>query len=308
MNNCLVTKLKGTVDNQNLDVMGSFMVYFEASSSNDRTLQITGATKAEIIDSDGDVYFTNLAHTENYGSVVTQELGIQHTNFENLRYDFCVVEPGGACTVRVYGKYDLRTFANNHEFTKVENISYFGANNPNPLRLGLTVDNSSPVDFGNIYKGVNPELLQIEGSSIAGKYNTFKILPYIETHNVIYFFYTNLRLTTEDVNVLVQHPIEKMHIIRVVCPSNFKNFMYGKTTIIEMETDFVFDDSTVFGSIENFVAGQRTSGRTSGNLSWKYAHSLLATFNGTDVRVTTDYIELSWTPTTITWDGVTINA
>lgn len=63
----------------------------------------------------------------------------------------------------------------------------------------------------------------------------------------------------------------------------------------------------ITGTIEDFVAGQRTAGRTSGSITCYYLHHTQITFNGSALP-TAATATLSWTATTITYNGVTITA
>lgn len=61
------------------------------------------------------------------------------------------------------------------------------------------------------------------------------------------------------------------------------------------------------GSLEQFVLYARSVGRTSGKISFGWFNDAGVTFNG-GVCATKSGTILEWTPTTITWNGVTITA
>lgn len=68
--------------------------------------------------------------------------------------------------------------------------------------------------------------------------------------------------------------------------------------------------NTVSWTLEDFVANKRSAGVTSGTCNVRFAgddsHGGVASFNG--VKMTSEATEFSWTATTITYNGVTIDA
>ena len=72
-------------------------------------------------------------------------------------------------------------------------------------------------------------------------------------------------------------------------------------------TMFIGPRNTKFtGTIEGFVAAQRAKGKTEGNLKWFNGAQTGVTFNGENVGNAWDTI--TWTSSTITFLGVTVNA
>lgn len=68
-------------------------------------------------------------------------------------------------------------------------------------------------------------------------------------------------------------------------------------------TNIGIGNTGISGTIESFVQAQRSAGRNSAQITGSSANWGKVTFNGSSTRGT-----LSWTPTTITMNGVTINA
>ena len=79
----------------------------------------------------------------------------------------------------------------------------------------------------------------------------------------------------------------------------------GKLTSLNVYGGNFFKDGTP--SLEGFVAKARTAGRTTGTVNLRYIPSNV-TFNGDVIPTITAYKALTWTADTITFDGVTINA
>ena len=67
-------------------------------------------------------------------------------------------------------------------------------------------------------------------------------------------------------------------------------------------------DNSFDGSIESFVVGIRSNGKTVGSIQIANNANSNVTFQGNSIGTTTSYKQLSWTSDTITYDGMIINA
>lgn len=113
-----------------------------------------------------------------------------------------------------------------------------------------------------------------------------------------------------DVDCSVFAPMTKLETLAVSSSANPNYSVVGNIaslgSLVNL-TYLVMDTSYLDGSIEGFVAAQRRHGRTSAtsiNMGYYAGH---VTFQGQQVTGSSDKV-LSWTPTSITFDGVTINA
>ena len=101
MNNCLVTKLKESVDNNNLPIFGSIditlsTVYNTVTSVLESIAGYSGTL--EILDNKG--YFTNLDGSENYGTSFVINTSRKHI------YVLCT-DSSGLLTMRINHNYDI---------------------------------------------------------------------------------------------------------------------------------------------------------------------------------------------------------
>ena len=79
-------------------------------------------------------------------------------------------------------------------------------------------------------------------------------------------------------------------------------------TLINLTGLFVIAGTNVAGSIESLVAAFRENGRTEGTIDTQVYNNPNVTFNGQPIPTERQTAPLIWTATTITCNGVTINA
>lgn len=102
--------------------------------------------------------------------------------------------------------------------------------------------------------------------------------------------------------------LTKLHIGYTAILGEFKE-LGGLTKL----TDIDLSSTNIEGSVEEFVQAQRLAGRTATTgtdegITVKYGFGLKVTFNGTTSYSVAANAKLTWTATTITYNGVTINA
>ena len=306
MGNCLVTKLKGTVDNDNLNVLSTIKVHVGSGSSG-RTIVLTGSEKAVIKNQESGVYFTNAGGT-NYGLEATPENGYQISG--NEKYVF--LAGTGSCDVLIYGKYTMSNIGIVKYMNFVAGCEYVGASAENGASLSIQVDTNSvgaDVDLGNIFGGSKFRVIHFEGTNA---YLSVKGLPYIDNKSFVQeVIISNARVYSDDVYAILQMPSlttlsinNSLNNDHSVSAENI-----GQLTNLTSLTTKLAPESRQFGAVETFVATQRSKGRTTcDGISWKYAGWCGATFNGASITKDENTRTLSWTATTITFDGVTINA
>ena len=71
MENCLVTKLRGVVNNDNLNVLGSINLKLDHSIGNTAEMSLSNSESAIVVNLIGDGYFSDSAYTANLGKVTT---------------------------------------------------------------------------------------------------------------------------------------------------------------------------------------------------------------------------------------------
>lgn len=256
MGNCLVKKLKGTVQNDNLPIYGMAKVYAKAGSSfnikttPNSTILIKGGTL------DGETEF-----------VTNAEGWLVHNN--NIVSDGTYGEDIIQVIVPKYGIIRVSTFsmdANDVEYS--EGLSILGAKN---------IINANKLE--KIFK--------------------FESLTNVQLNNA--------RL---DVAVDISELGSNGVLTEALIGGNGIN-MIGSANKLGMSplTSVVFPGTkNVTFSVETFVAYNRSAGRTTGSLDLGWVGGCNSTFNGQPIAVVKQNNLLSWDATTITLDGVTINA
>lgn len=151
MGNCLVTKLKGVVDNDNLEKLNAIVVHclpVESPSMTTMVMKVSGATSAKIISGDALAHFTDENGVANYGTeVINGQTGMSGGIFFVSNHD---------CKVAIEGKYNFTmvsfdgggTGASNHEL--VSGFNYIGVNGQGLTGMSMmyapasdTIDTSS---------------------------------------------------------------------------------------------------------------------------------------------------------------------
>ena len=256
MGNCLVTKLKGVVDNDNLPIYGKAVVVVGAVDPSFRfnkntTIKVLGGTV------NGQ---TKISVNANTSLIITSSTIVSDGTYGEGKVGLLI------------DKYDL-TYMERIQKFDLEDILY------------------SPFVF-----------LQILPSTIVENVEKFPVLCKKQEFKGINASGTNIAL---DVTELGSNGI--MTDIRLV--SN--NAAYGslnKAGMSPLTSHFsVPNTKNVFLNVETFVGYQRAAGRTTGSLSIQYLGACNCTFNGESVTNRPDN-SLSWTATTITLNGVTIEA
>jgi hypothetical protein len=273
MGNCLVTKLKGVVDNDNLPILGKLAFNAKRGTGNnvyglnrigfneDATIEVLHGSIG------GQRSITIFANTFPYlielGEFVTDE-----------GYDYLTI---------VVPKY---------------NIKY------------LTFLQSLDVNFG-----VNVNMNDFEYSILSGLYiiyngdrqNKIKVIMNKSVSEKL----TELEMASSEIQG------EPFDVTDLGLNGRLSRLgLGGVTNLIGSMNNLGFSPISYLGgpntknvsfNIEQFVANNRTAGRTTGSLSLPYIGACNCTFNGAAVD-NQESNSLSWTATTITFNGVTIDA
>jgi hypothetical protein len=256
MGNCLVTKLKGVVDNNNLPIYGKAVVVVGA---NDPFISFNKNTTVKVL-----------------GGTVNGQTEISINVATNLLIASSTIVSDGT-----YGEGKVGLLIDKYALTRMERIQKFD----------LEDILYSPFVF-----------LQILPSTIVENVEKFPVLCKKQEFTGINASNTNIAF---DVTELGSNGV--MTDIRLI--SN--NAAYGsldKAGMSPLTSNFnVPGTKNVSLNIETFVGYQRAAGRTTRSLSIQYLGACNCTFNGESVTNRPDN-SLSWTATTITLNGVTIDA
>lgn len=284
MENCIVTKLLGTVDNNSLPKLETMLYHVDGTQSSDSVLSISmiGASNAKIINNTDSVHFTNEGGTENYGTELT-----------SIPQNGTVYITRGTCDIEVFSKYNLSTLSNNSSVKPDFNtMYYFGCN---AAYVELHLNERIDTDFAWFYG--NEKIL------LRTHYNACGFEPLIERledlnrlSDLIYVDFTNVNLSTFGLDYFLKFPnLETLQLNQCNISGNFAN-LGVLTSLITL----LLTNSAITGSIEEFVLNNRDNGRLTAsrvntwyfsltNITWRGVRNNLANLSF-----------ISWTETTIT--------
>ena len=262
MGNCLVTKLKGVVDNDNLPVFGELKLHVMKVNPNTQ-ICVEG------------VPFENI-------SVVggTTELTPVRTPFDG----WISVATAGNHTLKVQGKYDI-TQLYDVGLEDEEDIKYI---------TGLTT----------LKLGIYNSSLGLTLDSGITTLGTFDKMP-----NLSYLYLAAPKLTGNITDLLSVHA-NTLETIVIVAVRDYSKFTMLMSDLGKFPNILNFDNvafSPIQGSIESFVASQRGVGKmekSMNNIPWMGGNGKI-TWKGTTIENVQQNL-LSWTATTITFNGETI--
>ena len=242
MGNCLITKLKGSVSNENLDELGKVTIFLQYHSDNDREKDIIRFRKKQgtsihfvsdsptydgyvigvsegTISDDGLVYFELL--------FTTKEGGV-HVTFDSV-YDFTAVQSSYGTISK--GKNSLLGFANWIDFG-ADNTKDISAIKNNPAIVGVC--------FSRNNSGAVDAILGLSDKT------HLKVTGFTETTNAL------------GVEMLAFTRLQQTNF-------SFQSLEYVPTSIREFGANKVKG-----GSLEDFVQRLRNAGRTSGAIKMSY--------------------------------------
>lgn len=256
MGNCLVTKLKGVVDNDNLPIYGKAVVVVGAA---DPAFTFNKNTTVKVL-----------------GGTVDGQTQIDVTGYNVLLINSSTVVSDGT-----YGEGKIGLLIDKYALTRMERIQKFN----------LEDILYSPFVY-----------LQVLPSTIIENVEKFPVLCKKQEFIGLNSSSSNIAF---DVTELGSNGV--MTDIRLI--SN--NAAYGsldKAGMSPLTSNFSTPNTkNVSLNIETFVGYHRAAGRTTGSMSIQYLGACNCTFNGESVTNQADN-SLSWTATTITLNGVTIDA
>jgi hypothetical protein len=279
MENCLVRKLKGVVNNDNLEKLGIIRISIGTYESNSKYyISFNLGDTEHGISLLGD---NNIVGT--YPSEILAKVDNHHVNYlgtENTSINPLIqVEESGVAVLEIDNKYALKYFLLNDRCTSCA------------IKGGMKAFKSSMeyIDVGHYSEPVyTKDLVDLVS------------LKYFNLNNNFYSFNGNLL----DLSVLTN--------VEVLWANSINNKVTGNITdignLINLKQIKFSGNTGVTGSIEEFVAAQRLAGRTIESTGIDFSRGMAnVTFNGNST-LTNHACTLTWTADSITYDGVTISA
>lgn len=274
MKNCLVTKLKSSVDNNNLPIFdqlkfkvghtGEALRFYMKAYASDNCV-VTG-----IPDAGGAVSFSYISdESQTYTNPFT---------IADQMNGFIAVASGADCTITILNKSKLRLLSNGS----------FGVNGIIEGAKDILAAIPEEVKILRFERSISTEITL---EDIISSCPTFEALYIAKS----YYMQGNIAALTQ--------------------LSSFKNLDAGEcrgltgdiTSLGSMTTleNLALYATNVSGTMESFVAAQRASGRTTGTITGSGGNWGQVTFNGSRDNAKG---AVSWTETTITMNGITIDA
>lgn len=312
MGNCLITKLKSVVNNDNLEKVGIGKLVFNVSEANSEIVHL-------LISNGIDVYFDK--------DVKVDETVISAGTRIPSKVDTTHISSTDAGTYTMtFTKYTMTYLWCSVESinTDINNISY---SNLNALRLQPV---NSLENFNLLNTITSLVELYVPNMNYAG--NISNALKSLQNLNAISIpapsAYTSLtgdiavlqdKLNLRDINFRNQTGItgnisvlkdilpniSALDIINTGITGDFKYLALLPSTIQNYNFAKALQSTGIAGSIEDFVAVKRGHGETTGSMSFAYLGLNNITFQGVQIS-NPEYSSLSWTASTITFQGVEI--
>ena len=165
----------------------------------------------------------------------------------------------------------------------------------------LTINENITGDISNLNAGISAKVVNIQKNhNIYGNISVFDDKQYLES---LMISDTDISGNIDD----IRHALPHLTDIALVHSSSIGgDFKYLALLGFEFQGE-AYIDTAITGSIEDFVAVKRGLGQTTGSrtFSWLGDGNRIS-FNGVYFTNKASYT-LSWTATTITFDGVQIN-
>ena len=278
--NCLVTKLKSTVDNSNLEILGAVdLVVLPQSSNGFVSMQTATDTTADV------EVFDNTIESVTSGNVKKDDT---HCQVGSASMGGFKLYAKKATRVRVFNKYVLKKLGagTNSVNDVIGGYSRLKNCNINDIYITLSEDLDVSAFTGLNLDSLTSFMLAGEDTSYTVQL-TGDIKPFIDgAVNMTSFGLTNLNTTG----------MKKY---------NIADLFGNKTKITTLR---ITSNAFLTGTVEAFVAAQRAAGRTTNTEGIAISSNLgtYVTFNGSYIPSGTGNV--SWTASTITVGNTTIDA
>lgn len=289
--NCLVTKLKGVVDNSSLKKLGHAV--YELKNPSTETFYILEASKVGVIAEIRGAKF-NSGHygtqviDDTHISVGANNIGIQRATFKIKDIASANVE------IEVYDKYSITQIG-----YSIINLKDFDYSNLNFIPSSALIGDTS-----TLAKFVDLSVLQSSGGNLTGNISNLSGLTDLIRLSIVA---ANITGNISSLSGLIN--LTELDLGN--CPEVHGDIA-ALGTLTSLNKLKLWHGSTIInqysGSLESFVAAQRANGRTVNSTGISDLYGLDGvTFNGSPIPYKVNRV-LTWTADTITFDGVTINA
>lgn len=273
--NCLLKVLKASADNNNLPVYGELKLKFKVGSF-PQDIRAETADNCNVSGETG-ITFKNTTATVTY----TNPFQL----LSNMNYGFLVVASQEAI-VTISNKYALNKLLEASDYR-------FGFNGVKDVIGGfesiIIPPGTKMFEFKNSSMSLDIAEIGNKIRDIDGIENIFLGQDGLDNH------------LTGNISSLVKTGIKNIDLGGNQSVTG-DILSFGNITTLE---NIALRKTLVSGTIESFVAAQRAAGRTTGSVSGNSAGWGNVTFNGSTTNAKG---AVSWTATTITMNGVTINA
>lgn len=278
---CLVTKLQASINDANLTKLGSIILNVNGLAS---------AKQFAIIPTTGNTLALNcVGGTFSDGT----------TSKEVLEGGITATLAAGTFKVDINSKYNLKSLV-------ISNLASAASINIDDLKYAKTLETlnvESTPSVGDLSAfAYNPSLnfINVGISQVHGSVGSLVGLP-----NLSVFRATSASNINGNVSAFANHTnLTDLRLSGTGVGGDIASF--GKLTNLNA---LWISNTQIGGTIESFVQAQRANGRTSYTTTAAWGiHDSLVTFNGSAITSAPSAGAFSWTPTTITLNGVTINA
>lgn len=275
-NTCLVTKLKGVVSGD-APIYGCLEMVIAGTGTPFKQTFSIQSNEESIVSGNNGIVFKNGSLSKEYSNPFTLTSILETFNV------ICAADAKMAVT----NKYKLRAVADaGYSVFRLSGVKAF---------VGGFDSFIYSIPANANYVGLPYYYSNMKLSDIVPKVVSYK-------SSIVAFQFSNSPLIEGNINVF--RNINNLKIIDVgTCP--LVNGTIADLKSITTLDNIACANTQVGGTIEEFVAGQRAAGRTTGSVSGNSAGWGLVTFNGATTHAKG---MVSWTDTTMTMDGVTINA
>lgn len=284
MENCLVEKLKGAIDNNSLSKLATMLYHVDGTQSSDSVLSVKmkGASNAKIVNNTDGAYFTNQGGTENYG-----------IELNSIPQNGTVYIARGTCDIEVYSKYVLGSYSNDSSVKPdFETMNYCGYNAESFI-IDLSKESDTEFDWFN-----GSKIIKITASTTI--YELAELKERIEALNCLdkvdAVVFNSVNVNHFGLDFFLNFPnINNLQLNQCIVSGDFANL--GALTSLNK---IILTNQNITGSIEEFVLNQRDNGRVTStkvdtwyfnfsNITWRGVRNNLANVS-----------HISWTETTIT--------
>ena len=280
-NDCLLTKLKGVVDNDNLKIYNTILTR-ENTSGNVLTFlyNASNPVKIEVI---GDGTLVNVDGTVDYGK------SREGTNI--------FAKYSGNGKIKISNKYDITllhiTSSTEKDLIDAEDLVFVNITELELTNIKLDVNKLNITTLSNFL---------FTGSNVNG--NIVNLLNKNDSLTSVKFNNTNVVGDFYNIKNTIAEAITTLYMYNSKISGDISAF--GRFVNLNQMS---FSATDISGSVESFVQAARAAGRTSfansEQKNWYFNNAI--TFNGNAVGGGGKN-DFSWTATTITLGGVTITA